>query len=261
MFIKLLKSTHLSIDKLTIAACLVLISVVSASGAAGPRCDQTNMVTPIDTAYGYEGVNVPETGKMVAKQSILYEKDAAVCIEEQPNASSPWFVRGFIWVWDAKKVREYMIVRKEWRPFDPIEPVYRGPITLPDFEGRDRRFNDFRTRIRESMSYGVNFAGHFSVIEIGCGAGCRLVFLGDLLTGQVFAGPVGGEDYMFLFIHYSPQSRALDAYWQTGFGDTGRCMKESTLWSGAGFQRSRAKDMGASGVCKYISETLGQSMR
>ncbi|MFA1676267.1 hypothetical protein ACDY97_26875 [Rhizobium mongolense] len=38
--------------------------------------------------------------------------------------------------------------------------AYQRKTVLPDFKGRDRDFNRFRTRIREGMREGPNFAGH-----------------------------------------------------------------------------------------------------
>jgi len=49
---------------------------------------------------------------------------------------------------------------------------------------RDRNYNSYRTRIREGMRNGPNFAGQYSVIQIGCGTGCSFVIIGDNKTGR-----------------------------------------------------------------------------
>ena len=76
-------------------------------------------------------------------------------------------------------------------------PSFSGyPITAPKFTGKpaapvlktayDRQF---RTMIRESAEHGPNFAGHYTVAEWGCGAGCVSVVIVDAVNGAVHRGP------------------------------------------------------------------------
>ncbi len=44
----------------------------------------------------------------------------------------------------------------------------------------------FRTVIREGARLGPNFAGHFTIIRIGCGAGTVCLAIADALTGKVY---------------------------------------------------------------------------
>lgn len=62
----------------------------------------------------------------------------------------------------------------------PPKELLTGASKLPDFSGRDADFRLYRTRIREGVAQGVNFAGHYSLIEIGCGTSCRFAFVVDL---------------------------------------------------------------------------------
>jgi hypothetical protein len=55
----------------------------------------------------------------------------------------------------------------------PVLSIYRGKVRLPDFKRRDKQFSLFRTRIIEGIRDGANFAGKYSVVQIGCGTGCR----------------------------------------------------------------------------------------
>ena len=64
--------------------------------------------------------------------------------------------------------------------------IYKGPTRLPDFRGRDRQFADYRTRIRDGLKAGPNFADHYTVIQFGCGTGCSCVYVADNRTGKVF---------------------------------------------------------------------------
>jgi hypothetical protein len=44
----------------------------------------------------------------------------------------------------------------------------------------------FRTVIREEARAGPNFAGHYTIIRIGCGAGTTYLAIADALTGRVY---------------------------------------------------------------------------
>jgi hypothetical protein len=47
----------------------------------------------------------------------------------------------------------------------------------------------YRTRLREGAKQAPNFAGHYTIIEIGCGAATRCPAILDAQTGQVFFPP------------------------------------------------------------------------
>ena len=64
---------------------------------------------------------------------------------------------------------------------------------MPDFRGRDRAYAMLRTRIRDGAKAGPNFAGYLALVEIGCGAGRRVVRVVDVRTGRVLDFPLGGE--------------------------------------------------------------------
>ena len=99
-------------------------------------------------------------------------------------------------------------------------PVWRGrmaPVNIrshPDARG-------LRTRLRQdTRAAGINFAGHYSFVGIGCGTNCTVSAIADARNGQVFFprelsgwyfnsgenwGLGEGED----FIQYHPNSRLL----------------------------------------------------
>jgi hypothetical protein len=60
-----------------------------------------------------------------------------------------------------------------------------GERHMPDFDGAQSDFATYRTRLHEGAAAGPNFAGHYAVVEIGCGAGCNDPYLVDLSTGEV----------------------------------------------------------------------------
>ncbi len=127
--------------------------------------------------------------------------------------------------------------------FDSYPPsqVISGSITLPDFQGRDRWARMFRTRISDAVSAGPNFAGHFTVVEIGCGMSCRLAYVVDAASGQVFRFPYGGEEQSELGLIYASDSRLLRATWKAPYWEDvdkffDKCISQDLLWSGKDFE-------------------------
>lgn len=122
---------------------------------------------------------------------------------------------------------------------------YRGPISLPDFRGRDRHHAMYRTRLIAGAKAGANFAGHLALVPIGCGAGCAFVPVVDVQTGRVFDSPLGGEDQMSLDLKYQVDSRLIAARYISNE----RCKIEEIVWTGSAFQRGTVKDLGEQEVC------------
>ncbi len=108
----------------------------------------------------------------------------------------------------------------------PVMQIYRGPTVLPQFNGRDKKYRDYRTRITNGMNEGVKFSGEYSVIQFGCGTQCTFVFIANNKTGQVFNFPRGGEDNLELNLSFKPTSRLLIARWN----DTESCILEYFEW-------------------------------
>lgn len=52
-----------------------------------------------------------------------------------------------------------------------------------------REAKKYRTVIREGASKGPNFAGHFTIVEWGCGAGCVQFAIVNAITGAVLMPP------------------------------------------------------------------------
>jgi hypothetical protein len=80
--------------------------------------------------------------------------------------------------------------------------IYQGKLRYPDFRNRDHEFASFRTRIKGGVQQGVNFAGHYSLIQFGCGTGCTQVLVTDVSTGKVYSFPRGGDDNMYLELNF-----------------------------------------------------------
>lgn len=126
-----------------------------------------------------------------------------------------------------------------------MDRVYQGRIQLPDFAGRDRQFATFRTRIANEMSTGPNFAGHYALVEMGCGTGCRFVVIGDVATGRVGRFPYGGEEYNMLDLRYGVKSNYVTAQWVSN----GRCYSDFLEWTGESFKSSGKSVLGNAEAC------------
>ncbi|MBB3387232.1 hypothetical protein ACK83U_19500 (plasmid) [Rhizobium sp. WW22] len=146
------------------------------------------------------------------------------------------------------------VVRKNPADF-PTSGRFAGRTMLPDFKGRDREFNSFRTRIRDGMRQGPNFAGHYTLIQIGCGTGCSFAIVADNKTGQPASFPRGGEANMYLTLDYRLESRLLAAQWFSY--DAGRCFLEYFDFDRDEWKPLTKADIGNSDTCyKTIEENL-----
>jgi hypothetical protein len=80
----------------------------------------------------------------------------------------------------------------------------------------------FRTVIREQAKQGANFAGHYTVVEIGCGAACVELAVVNAKTGDVYFQPFPimfgmMEDQQELLRNY-PQQYRRDSRLLIAFG-------------------------------------------
>ncbi|SRR6266404_2565389 len=92
----------------------------------------------------------------------------------------------------------------------PVGKRFTGKPAPVLLASRDAR--RFRTSVREHASDPPNFAGHYVVVDIGCGAACVQFFIVDSITGRVFTPPfylVWGlmDDQQELVSQYQPQYR------------------------------------------------------
>ncbi|KXU30656.1 hypothetical protein A0J57_20140 [Sphingobium sp. 22B] len=123
--------------------------------------------------------------------------------------------------------------------------VYQGRIMYPDFNGRDRQYAMFRTRIVNEMRTGPNFAGHYAMVEIGCGTSCRFALVADVATGKVSRFPYGGEEYYMLWLTYNVKSHYIEAQWQQGE----KCVKDTLKWNGVRFVSTNKRVVGDASTC------------
>jgi len=68
-----------------------------------------------------------------------------------------------------------------------VSQVFSGKPATPVLKTPEDRM--FRTMIREGAKDGPNFAGHFTIAQWGCGAGCVSMALIDAAGGRIYRGP------------------------------------------------------------------------
>ena len=112
----------------------------------------------------------------------------------------------------------------------PAERYLSGTPRTPDFAGRDVQYRYYRTRLHDGARGGVNFAGHYAMVEIGCGTSCRFAFVVDLESGEVGSFPYGGEEQYQMKLLYTSDSRLLKARWSP-YGTEG-CVEQDLLLQG-----------------------------
>ncbi len=87
----------------------------------------------------------------------------------------------------------------------------------------------FRTRIRNGIQEGPNFAGRYKVIQFGCGTGFSFVLVADVSTGHVFSFPHGGEYDQMLQLEYRVSSDLIRAWWVPDLTNVHMCMQEDLV--------------------------------
>lgn len=92
-------------------------------------------------------------------------------------------------------------------------PIYMGVRAQPNLTGSGSRFATMRTKIREGFAANPIAAGHYAVIQIGCGSGCTWNLVGNLRTGNIVEFPIGGEEYPGVEIITDPKSRLFTVKW------------------------------------------------
>ena len=91
--------------------------------------------------------------------------------------------------------------------------VATGPLVSPNFDGTTNRYNKYRTAIKLAVNAGPNFAGHFAIVEIGCGTSCTIPFIVDLSNGEISEFPLEIGIIPDITYAYQKESSLLVALW------------------------------------------------
>ena len=66
----------------------------------------------------------------------------------------------------------------------PIKTIYKGPFAKVNLKS-DPSAKMFRTNLRNAVSNGINYAGHYSIAIWGCGTECQQYAIVNVKTGDV----------------------------------------------------------------------------
>ena len=91
-------------------------------------------------------------------------------------------------------------------------PTYEDYPAVETFDGTPAQVNlashpdanMFRTRLAEIPPYETRFAGHYRIVEIGCGTACQSIWAVDLIDGSVYSLFTASSG-----VAYRPDSRLI----------------------------------------------------
>jgi hypothetical protein len=66
----------------------------------------------------------------------------------------------------------------------PSHKVFKGQPAVPRLNFPKAR--EYKTMLRQYGKGPPDFAGHFRIVDIGCGTDCNFIFVVDVITGQVY---------------------------------------------------------------------------
>lgn len=131
--------------------------------------------------------------------------------------------------------------KPQFETYPPIRS-FEGKPARPRFATLGQR--QFRTIIEDAVKQGPNFAGHFRLVEWGCGTGCLSIAVVDVASGLVYDGPFGrlprGSIYLgpppdpdTTGLSFRPESRLLIA---AGCPNWDKCGEYYYDWTGNRFK-------------------------
>ena len=118
-------------------------------------------------------------------------------------------------------------------PFDryPVKHVYAGKPAAPKLITPTER--EFQTVLRKGAAKGTNFAGHYAVVEWGCGSNCISFAVIDALTGTVYEHNPPVNDEYPCGLTYKPESTLFVV--SKGSTANGDCKPHLYNWNGSEF--------------------------
>lgn len=66
----------------------------------------------------------------------------------------------------------------------PVSEIFNGPNAAPDFSSQPSAL-EYKTRVTNGFKESTNFAGHYRIIDIGCGSNCGWIYILDLKNGKI----------------------------------------------------------------------------
>lgn len=114
----------------------------------------------------------------------------------------------------------------------PAEDLYKGKPALPKLTTPTQR--EFRTVLRIGSEKRPNFAGHYTVVEWGCGSNCIVFAVIDAVSGKVYdsAMPAINDEYPCGLLYRSKSKLFVVEKSRNPNGD---CKAEFYTWDGSRF--------------------------
>jgi hypothetical protein len=114
----------------------------------------------------------------------------------------------------------------------PVE-IWQGAPKRPNFNGAQKDYAFFRTRLGNAAERDADFAGSWVVEQIGCGSGCTSTYTIDRKTGNITGLPIGGEEQMYVSVQHRVDSALIKATWiENGYGPNGDCIEGRWVMDG-----------------------------
>ena len=142
--------------------------------------------------------------------------------------------------WHAGTVSDKFNVSQSVPQFAQFpSPAYRGPIGRVDLSSPN--VYQYRTRLQNGARQPPNFAGHYQLVQWGCGTECNTGAVIDALNGQVtflptvaMQGMEAAMDAKFKAVEFRADSRLI--VFSGRINETGVLGTHFDLWNGSGFQ-------------------------
>lgn len=161
----------------------------------------------------FEFIKKGEKSKRKTKGDTLYFDNDIVLLGDMDEITSPGIFKKFKF-------------KSQFKDFK-INSQYKGKLAKPNFL-TDKNAERFKSRIKDGcQNSGVNFAGHYTIVEWGCGTACAEMAIVDRINGEIIYSKIPfdtadghcGADYKIDSSMLIINTEALSEYWEyeTGY--------------------------------------------
>ena len=96
--------------------------------------------------------------------------------------------------------------------------------------------HQYRTVLREGAKEGPNFAGHFTIVQWGCGTNCTQAAVVDANTGKIYQLPSVSQRRFAYWLHFRLDSRLLIMCTNCRQWLIWNCDQHYFVWNGTAFE-------------------------
>ena len=139
-----------------------------------------------------------------------------------------------------------LLLLQGWQIPATLEPVFKELPVKEMFQGKPAPVvfahpeeRHFRTMIRSGGESGPNFAGHYTVVEWGCGTECFQAAIVDAKTGRIYKPPTFDKNSAYSFesswLHFRRDSNLMIACVDCRRWADRECAQRYFVWEGDHF--------------------------